>query len=52
MVFSLVSSVQEKLGEMLDTEVTAAAAAEQTKEETKKAEEVGNCIHVAIVMGT
>ena len=29
MVFSLVSGVQEKLGEMLDSEVAAAAAAEE-----------------------
>ena len=39
MVFGLVSSVQEKLGDMLDSEMTAAAAAELTEEETKKKEE-------------
>ena len=43
MVFSLVSGVQERLGEMLDSEVTAAAAAATVEEETKKkAEEVSN----------
>ena len=41
MVFSLVSSVQEKLGEILDSEASAAAAAlEQTEQETEKEEEV------------
>lgn len=42
MVFSLVSAVQEKVGEMLDSEVTAAAAAaEQKEQEIKQKEEVG-----------
>ena len=40
MVFSLVSAVQEKVGEMLDSEVTAAAA-EQKAEEIKQKEKVG-----------
>lgn len=39
MVFSLVSSVQEKLGEMLDSEASAAAAVEQTEQEAQKKEE-------------
>lgn len=39
MVFSLVSAVQEKVGEMLDSEVTAAA--EQAEQEAKQKEEVG-----------
>ena len=38
MVFSLVSTVQEKVGEMLDNEVTAAA--EQAEQEAKQKEEV------------
>ena len=38
MVFSLVSAVQEKVGEMLDNEVTAAA--EQAEQEAKQKEEV------------
>lgn len=36
MVFSLVSAVQEKLGEMVDSEVT------DQKEESKQKEEVSN----------
>lgn len=39
MVFSLVSAVQEKVGEMLDSEVMAAA--EQAEQEAKQKEEVG-----------
>ena len=39
MVFSLVSAVQEKVGELLDNEVTAAA--EQAEQEAKQKEEVG-----------
>ena len=38
MVFGLVGSVQEKLGEMLDSEVSAAAV-EQTEQDTQKKEE-------------
>ena len=38
MVFSLVSAVQEKVGELLDNEVTAAA--EQAEQEAKQKEEV------------
>ena len=41
MVFSLVSAVQEKLGEMLDDEVTAKA--DQKEQEAKQKEEVSRC---------
>lgn len=40
MVFTLVSTVQEKLRDMLDNE--AIAAAEQKEQETKPKEEVSN----------
>lgn len=43
MVFSLVSAVQEKVGELLDNEVTAAA--EQAEQEAKQKEEPDTTFH-------
>jgi len=44
MVFSLVSATQEKLGEVLDSAISAAVAVEQEEAEVKE-KEVSNSSH-------